>query len=162
MSYIDQHTRKGAFAANQMSRLVDLINEQGMSLLADAGLTLPPRAVSTVLLIGERRQISAADIAQELEQPHQLVTQRIELLISLGLVERLDDPNDGRRKIIGLTAKGRQEFNTLDTRLAEAALAFEGLFEEIENDLSATTMRAIKALRNKSLLTRINDNKKQK
>ncbi len=162
MTYTDKHKRNGAFAANQMTRLVDLINEQGVCLLADAGLTLPPRAVSTILLIGERKQISAADIAQELEQPHQLVTQRIELLINLGLVQRLDDPNDGRRKIIGLSAKGGHEFKTLDKRLAEAALAFDDLFKEIENDLSATTMRAIEALKNKSLLARINTHKNKK
>ncbi|WP_262694271.1 MarR family winged helix-turn-helix transcriptional regulator [Kordiimonas aquimaris] len=161
MTYVDTHPRSGAFAANQMTRLTDLINDQGVALLEDAGLTLPPRAVSTVLLIGEREKISAADIAKELNQPHQLVTQRIELLISLDLLQRLDDPKDGRRKIIALTVKGNHEFNTLDKRLAEAALAFEHLYNEIDINLSTIAMRAMNALKKKSLLSRINDLKKQ-
>ena len=96
MTYVDTHPRKGAFAANHMARLVDLINDQGSQLLEDANLSLPPRAVSTVLLISERGQITAADIAKELNQPHQLVTQRIDALIKLDLLKRLTDPNDGR------------------------------------------------------------------
>lgn len=160
MTYVDTHPRSGAFAANKMTRLTDLINDQGTKLLKDADLTLPPRAVSTVLLIGEHGKISAADIAKELSQPHQLVTQRIELLINLNLLQRLDDPKDGRRKIIALTIKGKREFQILDKRLAEAANAFEDLYNEIETNLSTITMRAIEALENKSLLSRINDLKK--
>lgn len=162
MTYVDTHRRSGAFAANQMIRLTDLINDQGTELLKDAGLTLPPRAVSTVLLIGEYGQISAADIAKELNQPHQLVTQRIELLIKLNLLQRLDDPQDGRRKILALSIKGKHELQILDQRLAEAALAFEDLYKEIEINLSAISMRAMNALEKKSLLSRVNDLKNNK
>lgn len=161
MNYIDNHPRQGAFVANKMQRLLELINDQGKDLLKDAGLTMPPRAVSSIQLIGERGQISTADIAKELTQPHQLVTQRIEALIRLGLIERLDDPDDGRRKILALTPLGQRELKILDTRLIEAALAFEDLYNEINHDLSEITMRAMKALSTKPLLDRIKANQKK-
>jgi len=155
MTYVDSHSRCDAFLANQLHRLVDLINKQGDDLLLGAGLSLPSRTVSSVLLIGERGQISAADIAKELKQPHQLVTQRIEILIHLGLVDRIDDPSDGRRKILELTRKGKKELRLLETCLLEAERVFSDFYQEIECDLSAVALRAIKVLSSKPISDRI-------
>lgn len=155
MVYVDSHPRHGAFLANQLHRLVDLIAKQGDELLMAAGLSLPSRAVSSVMLIGEHGQISAADIARELEQPHQLVTQRIDNLIELGFVGRVDDPRDGRRKILKLTRKGKKEWRLLDACLRDAEQVFLDLHQEIECDLSAVTLRAIKALSSESIVDRM-------
>jgi DNA-binding MarR family transcriptional regulator len=155
MAYVDSHPRHGAFLADQLRRLADLIVQQGDDLLLDAGLSLPSRAVSSVLLIEERGQISAADIAKELKQPHQLVTQRIEMLIMLGLVDRIGDPSDGRRKILELTGRGKKELRLLETCLREAEQVFLDLYQEIECDLSAVTLGALKVLSSKPILDRI-------
>lgn len=155
MVYVDSHPRPAAFLANQLHRLVDMIAEQGDDLLVSAGLSLPSRAVSSVLLIGERGRISAADIAKELKQPHQLVTQRIEILIELGLVRRIDDPSDGRRKILTLTRKGKNELQRLGTCLRDAERVFLDLYQEIECDLSAVTLRAMEVLSSRSIVDRI-------
>jgi DNA-binding MarR family transcriptional regulator len=154
-TFTDAHVLRDAFVANLLGRLVDLIVDQGEDLLKDAGLTFPSRAVSCVLLIGERGKISASDIAQELKQPHQLVTQRIELLIELSIVKRVDDPRDGRRKILTLTDKGRQQFKRLQTLLAESDRAFKDLFAEIECDLHAAAKRAMAALVTRPVLDRV-------
>ncbi len=155
MTYVDSHTMRGAFLANSLHRLADMIAEQGDNLLMGAGLSLPSRAASTVLLIGERGQISAADIAKEFRQPHQLVTQRVEALIELRLVDRLDDPFDRRRKTLALTRKGKRELRLLETCLQDAEQVFLGLYQEIECDLIAVTQRAMKALASRSILDRI-------
>ncbi|MEM7278268.1 MAG: MarR family transcriptional regulator [Pseudomonadota bacterium] len=146
MSYVDSHPRQGAFLGHLLQRLVDLINTQGDELLAAAGLSLPSRAVSSLLLLGDQGQISAADMAQQLNQPHQLVTQRVDKLMALGLVARFDDPSDGRRKILGLTRKGKKELRMLEGCLHDAERRFQRLYEQIECDLSAITIRAMKAL----------------
>ncbi|MEP2987887.1 MAG: hypothetical protein ABJN65_17890 [Parasphingorhabdus sp.] len=154
-NYIDSHLLGGAFIANQLDRLANQISEQGELLLQDAGLEFPARTVSCVLLIGERGEISTADIASVLKQPHQLATQRVELLITSKIVERFVDPHDGRRKILRLTPSGADQFERLQESLAEAARAFAGLFEEIECDLPAITRRATEALERSSVLDRI-------
>ncbi len=115
-------------------------------MLSAAGLSLPSQAVSSLLLIGDHGQISAADMAQQLKQPHQLVTQRVDKLMALGLVARFDDPADGRRKILGLTRKGKKELRMLEVCLRDAEQRFQRLYEQIECDLSSITIRAIKAL----------------
>lgn len=155
MAYVDSHPRHGAFLADQLRRLADLIAQQGDDLLLGAGLSLPSRAVSSVLLIGERGQISAADIAKELKQPHQLVTQRIEMLIKLGLVGRIGDPSDGRRKILELTRRGKKELLLLETCLRDAEQVFLDLYQEIECDLSTVTLSALNVLSSKPILDRI-------
>lgn len=155
MPYINTHSRHRAFLANQLNRLADLITEQGDDMLVDAGLTLPSRSVSLLLLIDERGQISAADIAKELNQPHQLVTQRIEALIKLNLINRINDSADKRRKILTLTTKGQKELLQLDQCLQNAEHVFQALYQEIECDLSAITQLTIKTLSTHSILDRI-------
>jgi DNA-binding MarR family transcriptional regulator len=155
MHFLDSHPLRGAFVANTLERLVSLIVEQGDVLLRDTGLDIPSRAVSTVLLLGERTRISAADLAKALGQPHQLVTQRVDLLIDLGIVSRAGDPGDARRRILVLTSKGKRQFKELKARLALAEAAFAALSAEIGCDISGAARSAIAALERSSVLDRV-------
>lgn len=157
MTFVDTHPLRDAFIANFLDRLVGQIVEQGEDLLADVGLVFPSRAASSVLLIGERKFISAADIGKALGQPHQLVTQRIDLLIKLGVVQRMDDPNDGRRKLLKLSPMGLDQLERLQRRLTETARVFADLFKEIDCDLWAVATQTMSALAQRSLVERAND-----
>jgi len=155
LTFLESHPLRGAFLASTLERLAALIVEQGEELLRDAGVDFPARAASTVLLLGEQVQLSAADIAKSLGHPHQLVTQRIDLLIDMGIVARIDDRGDARRKVLSLTAKGKKQFQRLKARLVLADAAIAALLEEIGCDLSAAASKAIQALNRTSILTRI-------
>jgi DNA-binding MarR family transcriptional regulator len=154
LNFIDSHPLRTAFLANTLDALAAQIVEHGEELLREAGIGFPARASSTVLLLGERTEMSAADIAKALRQPHQLVTQRIELLIDLGIVARIDDPRDARRKMLRLTGKGRRQFVLLNRVLEKAQAAFDDLFREIGCDLSAKAQQAVAALNRSALLSR--------
>lgn len=154
-NYLDAHPRRGAFVANMLDRLADLISEQSELLLQDAGLAFPARAVSTVLLIGDRGAIAAADIAAALQQPHQLVTQRVDLLIAAGVVERFTDPADARRKVLRLTPKGVDQFERLQVCLAQADRVFAALFKDLGCDLPAVALSAIASLEQSPVVERI-------
>lgn len=156
MTYLDAHPLTGAFVANKFDRLAAMIAEQGDELLRDAGIEFPSRAVSLLLLVGEHRRLSAADIAATLGQPHQLVTQRLDILTDFGLIEREVDPADGRRKTLILTGKGEAQYAKLQIILSEAARAFAGLFGEIGCDMPAFAMKAMGALSRSTLLERVN------
>lgn len=156
MTFLDAHPLRGAFVANCFVQLADLISAQGEDMLREAGLDVPSRAVSILLMVGEHGEISAADIAGLLQQPHQLVTQRADLLVDLGLIARRNDPGDGRRKILVLTDRGADQFRRLTVRLAEVAEVFAALFAEIDCDLAAMARRAIAALNRSPILERIN------
>lgn len=154
-NFRDEHALKGAFVSNKLLRLVDLIADQGDDLLREAEITVPARAVACTLFIGEKDQVSLADIAKALDEPHQLSAQRVEGLIRLGLLERRDDPKDRRRKVLRLTKNGKVQYQRLRVRLAEIEQAFNDLYAEIDHDLSAILDGAIDALRRTPLLERI-------
>ena len=159
MAYFNTHPLRGAFLSNSLLGLADLIAEQGEDMLRAANIDVPSRAVSVMLLVGEHKEISAADIAELLKHPHQLVTQRADLLIELQLIKRTSDPRDGRRKILILTEKGQTQFDLLTKRLAQVAEVFTSLFEEIECDIPAMAQRAINALSHSPILDRIETSK---
>ena len=153
-SYIDQHPLSGAFLAIQLERLAGQISNQGDALLQAVGIDVPSRTVSTVLLIGESDGVSAADISDRLQLPHQLVTQRVERLIELGLVARTADVNDRRRKVLALTERGRDQDEKLRMRLAAAVQVFEELFAEINCNLPECIRKASDALDHTPLVER--------
>jgi DNA-binding MarR family transcriptional regulator len=154
LAFVDTHALRGAFVAVALERLAGVIMEQGEAFLRDGGVEFPPRAASTILLLGEHGPMSVADLAKRLDQPHQLVTQRVDLLLALRLVDRSDDPHDARRKVLRLTAKGRAQLSRLNERLAVANEAFAGLFGEIGCPLHDVALRAIAALNRSSLVER--------
>jgi DNA-binding MarR family transcriptional regulator len=156
-NFVDAHRLSAAFVANQIERLADLIVAQGNDMLDASGIRFPSRTVSTVLFVGENEPTSTADIARALGQPHQLATQRVDLLTQLGILERIADPDDARRKQLRLTPEGRDQFSILTDRLEKAGQAFGALFAEIGCDLPAAAQRASAALRTTPLLTRMKD-----
>jgi len=153
-NFIESHPLAGAFLGHQMQRLVDLIVTQGDALLTEGGVSTPARASSTLLLLDERGPLSAADIARELDQPHQLATQRIDMLIAMGVLNRVADPKDGRRKILVLTKEGEAEIKNLRQYLERADEVFEGLYKDIGLNLSEAALAAIAALTASSLSER--------
>jgi DNA-binding MarR family transcriptional regulator len=155
-AFIDTPSLRGAFVANQLDRLARLVSEQGEILLQDAGFKFPSRTVSSILLIGKGGPISIADIANTLSQPHQLVAQRVDILLGLGLIERTIDPNDKRRKILKLTDEGVDQFQRLQVCLQQANAAFTALFQEIDCDLSKKVLFAMDALTERTVLDRVN------
>lgn len=154
-TFIDGNVFSDAFVGNRLTMLVDLIVDQGDRLLKEAGLSFPSRATSTILLVSQRENLSTADIADELDQPHQLATQRVDSLVRLRLLERRNDPMDARRKTLSLTHKGKEEAAILQATLRDAQLAFQGLYQELGVNLGSIATDAIVALQQTPLSARI-------
>jgi len=74
---------------------------------------------------GRQRQLSAGELSERLVQTTGGTTKTIQRLMARGLVRRVDDPHDGRRALIELTADGHT--------LAEQVL--EALAEKVDTDL---------------------------
>ncbi len=154
-TYLDAHELREAFFGNRLSRLVDLIVEQGEDLFRNRGLSLPSTSASTVLYLSEHGNVSAADVARDLKQPHQLATQRVQALLELGLVKRSKDPNDARRNVLVLTESGKREARKLKECLADAARAYEQLSDEIGIDVSQFVLSLSQALADEPLQARV-------
>lgn len=161
-SFVDKHDLHDAFLGNLLIRLLDAIEVQGDELYDRAGLSFPPRASSTILLISESDGVTTADIARELHQPHQLATQRVETLIASGLLRRKADPEDARRKKLTLTHKGRREAALLQETLSDAQEMFQDVYDEIGANLAEYAFLAMDALTRSSMCDRIGELKKRR
>ena len=152
---MDTHPLSGAFLSNKLLRLVETMADQGAVLLESAGILIPPRAISTVLMIGELEDVTAADIAASLDQPHQLATQRIDLLIRLGLVTKQPHVTDSRRKVLELTEKGQAQYALMIEMLGHIRDSMDALYDELGCNLAEMAVRAVASLKDRPLIERI-------
>lgn len=159
---MDTHPLSGAFLSNKLLRLVETIADQGEVLLASADILIPPRAISTVLMIGELDNVTAADIAASLDQPHQLATQRIAALMELGLVTKWPHATDSRRKVLDLTPAGLQQYEKMMVMLGHIRTAMDELYAELDCDLARVAVKAVKALKDRPIAERVNGIRKRR
>lgn len=109
-----------AFVAHRLRRLSDRIVDEIAKALAEQGLRVPPRSASTILLLAERGPMGPVDIARALKFSHPLMVRALRVLEELELVSAVEHPDDQRRRLVELTALGREEAATLqrfNTRL---------------------------------------------
>jgi DNA-binding MarR family transcriptional regulator len=97
----------------QSQRLQDLIEEilrcckERTSHLSKK-FDIPEAELRCLMLFGEERYLTAKGISQKLDVVKSRVTKIINGLIHKNLVESIDDPKDGRIKLIGLTPQGQR------------------------------------------------------
>ena len=155
MSYATSHRHHTAFLASHLETLATLIVSQAEIALEKADIPIPSRTVSAILVIAEKENTTIAEIAEVLQQPHQLVTQRIELLLKRGFIERHPDPQDGRRKLICLSPTGKPLFQQLEVFLSEVTKVFVDLFGDIDCDLENKIEQSRDQLSRRGLIDRM-------
>ena len=143
-----------AFLGMMMSRVVDEIVAAGSATASAMAIDLPPRSMSIITLLAERER-SVTEIAQAVGQTHAAVIKNMKPLAARGLVERLEDASDARRKPYGLSARGRETAAVLDHLLKAGAAAYRELFEEIGIDLYDAIQRTDEALQRQSMKQRM-------
>ncbi|MCN9240632.1 MarR family winged helix-turn-helix transcriptional regulator [Streptomyces sp. RY43-2] len=88
---------------------------------------------------------AASDIARRLGISKQAAGKTVDRLVALGYAERSDDPADARRRLVRLTARGRdvlaRSAAIFDTLRADwAAVLGEERLRALEDDLRAVTV----------------------
>jgi len=86
---------------------------------ARMGVTGPQRLV--IRIVGRCPGVSAGQLAETLQLHPSTLTGILKRLGERGIVERRQDPNDGRRALFDLTARGR-EINALRVGTVEATV----------------------------------------
>jgi len=113
------------------------------------GLLKSPFSLAEVRVLYEiahRRQPSATKLCEELGLDPGYLSRILRGLERRGLVSKSPSPKDGRQSLLGLTARGRQTFATLDERQnQEVAVLLQALSPEQQARL-AEAMRSIESL----------------
>ena len=117
--------------------------------LLQEGLLETPYSLTEARVIFElaqRDQMDVADLRRTLDLDPGYLSRIRGRLEEAGLVTRARSGTDGRRHVIGLTARGRAAFATLDARSSEQATALVGRLGEDEQRRLVAAMDAVQQL----------------
>ena len=109
----------------QTRRLQELLGEimkccQDRILLESDKFGLLQAELKCLTLFDEERYLTVKGISQKMEITKSRVTKIIDGLVHKGLVERTDDPKDGRVTLISLTPEGKEKSRQLSLFLLDA------------------------------------------
>ena len=146
-----------AFVAHLADRLNDQICRETANLAATRDIVAPGKTHSVMLFLAGNGSATLAEIARTDGQSHQLLAARLAPLEKLKLIERFDDPQDGRRRPYRLTARGRADVVRIEAFIGQVAAAMSDLFDEIDADLIAVLEQAIERLHRRPLTARLRE-----
>lgn len=135
--------------------LYHLFLDQVSDLYEDFGLDIPVVCSSTLQLIYEKDQIAPADIARALNDPHQVVAQRLASLSKRQMIQKKGDPEDRRRTVISLTERGKNQARLLEHLMAVSQPVYSELGDEIGADVPAILKQVQSALQTTDLRSRM-------
>ena len=119
----------------------------------DRGVPLPARCFPILFLLRDHGRLGISDLAQRLGQSHPAVSQMSRKLFDHGVVREWPDPDDERRRLLGLSPRGA----ALMRRLAPVWQAIVAAVEELESahPLSAALTGADGAIERRGFASRI-------
>lgn len=87
---------------------------------------------SILFCLAQRDKISAIDVADLTQQPKNSLSRGAASLLSKQLITRQDDGNDGRRKLLSLTTKGKAQYRKILHKLKDADKRLIASLTEVE------------------------------
>ena len=144
-----------AFTAHRLRRASELILEGTGPFVRAHGITAPPRAVSMLLLLDIDGSCSITEIAHRLRLSHPFIVKLTDTLVAQRLVREERDGKDQRRRLVRLTSKGHEEVARLRTLLESIDRVLTEIFDEIGTDIHEAIGKLERALEERPLLTRL-------
>ena len=92
---------------------------------------------------GKPYQMSPKALLQQTLVSSGTMTNRIDRLVDRGLVQRLEDPNDGRGVLVEMTGAGLTRVDAAITRLVDAEAELLGTLPRSEQKRLATALRSL-------------------
>lgn len=143
-----------AFTGKMALDFAFLIAAQAEDVYKNKGICFPVTVSSTLLYLTRVKAASLLEISSALNHQHQLVAQRIKILLKLALIEANADPMDKRRTLYRLTKAGKRQGEILQDYCREAADVFLDLSSEVGVNLLEALHQASAALQRTPLLER--------
>ncbi len=141
----------------QLRHLIDLLDSAVSAAYKDAGLSYRPRYTPVVRALMDRDSLTIGQVAEIAVITQPAATQTVALMIKQGILSAKSGQEDGRQKLIRLTAKGRALLPNLTLCWQATAMAANSLDAELPFPLSRVLENAINALTRKSYGTRISE-----
>lgn len=140
---------------HRFKRMMTRLLGEADDIYRELGLPIKSRWCSTLLLLEREGSLTVTELAERLQLSHPAVVQSLEDMASTGLVRKLQDPLDGRRRPLSLSAKGKRSMPRLHEVWAEMSRAQARVFKRTDGDMLAALTAANAALDRKSIATRV-------
>src|SRR5450432_308479 len=147
---------------SRLRLLTERITEDAAQMYKLYGIDMQPKwfPVFYVLSNGQIKTITA--IAKEIGHSHPSVSKIISEMTKKGLVKEKKDKADGRRNMVSLSVKGKVITEKIKDQYTDVNNAIEKLFAGTRNDLWKAIEEWEFLLEQKTLLRRVQEQKKQR
>jgi len=147
---------------SRLRRLSDLLAEEAAQIYALYGVDLQPKwfPVFYVLSRGEQRTIT--EIAQEIGHSHPSVSQIVREMARKGYVKEKKGKKDGRKNYVTLSPAGEAVRAKIQDQYADVGAAVDNAMKSTQYDLWKALAEWEFLLEQKSLLRRVQEEKKQR
>jgi DNA-binding MarR family transcriptional regulator len=104
---------------------------------------IPQAELRCLLLFKNERYPTAKSIARDMEVGKSRVTKVVNGLLEKNLVEKIDDPRDGRIKLLSLTKPGKKKMGKVDEFITEV---HSRVLSQLETPQRATVFASLEQL----------------
>ncbi|MBW8684521.1 bifunctional helix-turn-helix transcriptional regulator/GNAT family N-acetyltransferase [Chitinophaga rhizophila] len=147
---------------SRLRQLTEKITEDATQIYQLYNIDMNPKwfPVFYVLSQGASRTITA--IAKEIGHSHPSVSRIISEMAEKGLVKEKKDKTDGRRNMVSLSSKGEEITEKIEAQYADVNSAIEAIADNTRHDLWKAIEEWEFLLEQKSLLRRVQEQKKER
>lgn len=139
----------------QLRHLIELLDGAVEAAYVEAGLHYRPRYTPVMRALAAVDALTIGEIAAQAGITQPAATQTVAVMVKEGLLVTSAGKQDGRQKMVRLSAAGRAMLPRLQQCWQATALAAAGLDAQLPYPLSATLANAIEALQAESFGERI-------
>ena len=123
---------------SRLRRLSDRLHRDTSRLYRELGLDMEARWFPIIVLLAEGRPASVTEIAGRVGMTHPAVHQIVNAMALAGLVHSETDVADQRRRLLSLSAKGREVVTQLQPLWQSIRSEMSALLEEAGGELMAS------------------------
>jgi DNA-binding MarR family transcriptional regulator/N-acetylglutamate synthase-like GNAT family acetyltransferase len=146
---------KSYFLGLRLRNIYDLIITDVKHYYKFQEVDFEPRWFPIIILLRDKSEMSVTEIANELGQSHVAIVQLSTILEKKGLISTKKDRNDNRRRLLSLSAKGKETVEKLSPVWDHILDATRSLLEENSPIFLEQLSKLEQALKEESLFERI-------
>lgn len=160
---MDFFNKTGRLAiGSRLRMLTEKITEDSANIYKLYNIEMQPKWFPVFYVLSQGEAMIITEIAKEIGHSHPSVSKIISEMVKQGLVTEQKDKTDGRRNMVSLSAKGKAITEKIKDQYADVNQAIDQLTAQTENDLWKAIEEWEFLLEQKSLLTRVTEQRKNR
>lgn len=160
---MDFFNKTGKLAiGSRLRMLTDKITDDATEIYKLYGTDIKPKWFPVFFTLSGGVPKTVTSIAKEIGHSHPSVSNIIREMAADGLVKENKDKSDGRRNVVGLSIKGKKLAERMPDQYTDVVAAIESISQQTKHDLWEAIEEWEYLLSEKSLLKRVEDEKKKR